>query len=123
MNSRLSRRIVKSAVFFSILCLTGPLSQGQANLGAISGTVTDPSKAVLAGANVTITNEATNDTRTVQTDSRGFYDVESLEPGSYTVTISATGFKQAVYEEGDACTWRAARQQPRARRLEILRRK
>jgi hypothetical protein len=66
------------------------------NQGSIAGTVTDSTGAVISGATVTITNESTSVSRSVQSDSRGFYDVESLEPGVYTVSASANGFQGAV---------------------------
>src|ERR1700677_3217178 len=70
------------------------------NQGSIAGTVTDSTGAVVSGATVTITNESTNVSRSVQTDSRGFYDVESLEPGSYMVSTSATGFPGTITKGG-----------------------
>ena len=71
------------------------------NQGSIAGTVTDSTGAVVPNATVTITNESTNASRSVQSDSRGFYDVESLEPGSYSVAVSATGF-QGTITKGEA---------------------
>lgn len=64
--------------------------------GSIDGTVKDSSGAVVSTATIKVTNEATGATRTAQTDSRGFFAVESLEPGSYTVTVTAQGFGTTV---------------------------
>ena len=61
----------------------------------LSGTITDPSGAAIAGAKVTITNKATSVTRDVTTDSAGFYSVPNLLPGPYEVTAAASGFSNA----------------------------
>lgn len=62
----------------------------------ISGTVTDPQGAVVPGAAVVTKNNATGTERTVTTADNGTYSVPALEPGVYTVTITAPRFKQAV---------------------------
>jgi len=63
--------------------------------GRINGTVSDSSGAVVPNAAVTITNTATNATRTAVTDDGGFYTVTSLPVGTYTVTVERNGFKKA----------------------------
>src|SRR6266478_5456111 len=68
---------------------------GQATSGRISGTVTDSSGAVIPNAAVTVTNNATNLVRTVQTDDSGFYTVTNLPVGTYSVQVERTGFKKA----------------------------
>src|SRR5215467_10720790 len=68
---------------------------GQTIFGRISGTVVDSSGAVVPGANVTITNVATNAVRTAVTDDGGFYTVTNLPVGNYTVMVERTGFKKA----------------------------
>ncbi len=60
--------------------------------GAVTGTVTDPSGAVVGAAAVTIQNKATNATSRATTDGSGFFNVPLLDPGTYTVSISAPGF-------------------------------
>ena len=67
-----------------------------ATTGAISGTVTDPSGAVVAGAAVVVKNDATGQDFTTQTADNGTFSVPALASGSYTVTITAQGFKQAI---------------------------
>jgi hypothetical protein len=61
--------------------------------GALTGTVTDPSGGVIAGATVTITNTGTGETRTAKTDANGSYKFGLLVPGTYSVTFSQNGFK------------------------------
>src|SRR5215469_10569830 len=57
-------------------------SQGKTS-GTISGTVTDPSGALISGAQITITNTATGDTRTVTSGANGDYQVVDLAIGTY----------------------------------------
>ena len=63
---------------------------------ALTGTVTDSTGAVIAGAQVTIKNTANNFTRELVTNRSGFYSAPNLSPGPYTVTASAKGFKSEV---------------------------
>jgi hypothetical protein len=69
--------------------------QGGAN-GTILGTVTDNSGAVVANAQVDITNIATGITSHTQTTSNGDFTVAFLVPGSYKVTVQAPGFQKSV---------------------------
>lgn len=62
--------------------------------GVISGTVTDPAGAVVPGAKIQIINEATQQRRTVQSNSIGYYTVPQLEVGHYTVIGTKSGFKE-----------------------------
>jgi hypothetical protein len=63
--------------------------------GSVIGTVTDSSGAVISGANVTASNNATGvATHTVSNES-GIYDIRFLPIGPYTITVSATGFETA----------------------------
>jgi hypothetical protein len=64
-----------------------------AETGALSGTVTDPSGAVVAGASVTITNIGTGQARTVTTESNGAYKFSLIPPGNYAVKFTAPGFQ------------------------------
>jgi Carboxypeptidase regulatory-like domain len=64
--------------------------------GTILGTVTDASGALVAGAKVSVKNVNTGLERTTETSGDGSYSVPELPIGSYTVTISQTGFQTAV---------------------------
>jgi hypothetical protein len=66
---------------------------------SISGTVTDPSGAVIPGAQVTITNTATGEHRTATTSSKGIYSIPAVNSGVYNITASAEGFKAST-EQG-----------------------
>jgi len=63
-----------------------------ATTGSISGTVKDPSGAVILGATVTATNIATNIQATAVTDDKGFYAFPSLQVGRYNVKVEEEGF-------------------------------
>src|ERR1700675_5110388 len=60
---------------------------------SISGTVTDPSGAVVAGATVIATNVDTGVATTLTTNSQGFYSFQSLPLGNYTISVQQSGFK------------------------------
>src|SRR4029453_9339014 len=61
--------------------------------GVISGTVVDPQKSVVPGATVTITNEATSDSRVAVTDDQGAFQVTNLQPARYTVRVELANFR------------------------------
>ena len=67
-----------------------------ASTGAITGTVTDPSGAVVSGVSITATSEATGDSRTSSSSASGSYLFPLLPPGRYTVKASKSGFKELV---------------------------
>src|SRR5260370_18331981 len=65
----------------------------------LTGTVSDPSGAPIAGAAIKVTHLATNTTTSVRTTAVGDYNVSNLSPGRYTVEFSAPGFKRSVQED------------------------
>ena len=66
--------------------------------GSIGGTVTDPTGAVVQGATVTATNQATNAARSADTNSSGAYSITNLAPGVYTVVMEKSGFKMLRFD-------------------------
>ena len=65
-----------------------------AQSGAIEGTVTDPSGAVLPGVTVEAASPALIEkSRTVVTDGQGLYQIIELRPGTYTLTFTLAGFQ------------------------------
>lgn len=66
---------------------------------SIAGTVFDTSGGGVPGCAVTVTSDATNATFETVTDDRGAFNVPALNPGTYTVTIALTGFKQVVLRD------------------------
>ena len=68
--------------------------------GTIRGTAVDPNGAAIPDADITLTNDETQETRTTQSGSDGEFSISSLKPGSYRMAAKATGFKpedQTVY--------------------------
>jgi len=63
--------------------------------GDLTGTVTDPSGAVVSGATVTLKSDASGQTRTTTSGSNGTYRFSLLAPGNYTITVSAPNFSKA----------------------------
>ena len=90
---------MKSRIFslFAILILaTGLPAWSQDARGTIAGKISDPSGAVLAGAQVVVTNEAMGTKTTLTTNGEGRYVAPVLPPGLYQVEASSPGFKKSV---------------------------
>jgi hypothetical protein len=82
------------ACLLSVLfCLLTLPASGQEITGIISGTVTDPSDAVVPGAAVKLTLDATGESKNASTEGNGTFAFLNVLPGQYTVSISAQGFK------------------------------
>ena len=91
------RGLLVSAVCFGFiaLCSLGRAS-AQEFRGTISGTVTDPTGAVVKDAQVTITETSTGTVNRTKSDSAGQYVVPFLQPGDYQISIEVKGFKKDV---------------------------
>src|SRR5258708_20215031 len=90
-------KLVVRSTFAGLLILITVLAAipaaGQTSDTAIVlGTVTDPGGAVVPDATVDLTNAATNDTKTITTNSSGQYVLPNVAAGSYTLKISKPGF-------------------------------
>jgi len=70
-------------------------ADSQVLYGSVSGTVSDPSGAVIPEAQVGITNDQTGFTRSATTDAQGLYRLLDLPEGTYTLTVTAKGFQEA----------------------------
>ena len=89
------KRLVPLSLFILLFSPAIALCQQSGN-GAISGTVTDPSGAVVPKAQVTVTATQTGIQNKVTTNEQGLFSVPSLPPGNYSVSIQASGFKTYV---------------------------
>ena len=78
------------AMLFVLLAQTGLYAQ---STGTVTGTVYDQVGAVVAKANVELVNDGTGDTRKSTTNDAGYFSFGSVQPGNYTVKVSAPGFK------------------------------
>src|SRR4030095_5308257 len=77
--------------------LAGPAA-AQTLYGSLTGTVTDPRGAAVPNAKVEVLNTGTGILKTAQTDERGAYLFNDLQPGAYKVTISAPAFATRAVE-------------------------
>ena len=91
-----------SALFgWIFVLLLVPLAAAQttsATTGAMNGTVTDNTKAVLPGVTVTITSPAMMGTRTDVTNEQGQYRFAAVTPGEYKMTFELQGFANVIHE-------------------------
>ncbi|MFZ0760851.1 MAG: carboxypeptidase regulatory-like domain-containing protein [Candidatus Sulfotelmatobacter sp.] len=101
MNS--GNEIIVSGRNFLFVCILflcgGSVALAQAGRGSVSGLVTDPSGAIVAGAKVVLLNQATGVTQHTVTSSGGLYTFISLNPGVYQVTASQKGFKSVAQDK------------------------
>jgi len=85
------RRLSVVTLLVVLLAIAG---QAQTFRGAINGTVTDPSGAVVAGANVRATNNGTGVVLSTVSTSDGQFSFQDLPLGSYKISVTASGFQQ-----------------------------
>ncbi|HEX4067115.1 MAG TPA: carboxypeptidase regulatory-like domain-containing protein [Acidobacteriaceae bacterium] len=75
-----------------LLLVAGVVAASAQSTASLSGTVADPSGAVVPGAQITVHALATGTDRTTRSDSAGAYSVAALQPGNYSITVVASGF-------------------------------
>lgn len=94
---RRKRKIAIIAVFLMastfMLPSALPIALAQSSKGILTGTITDPSGAVVSGVTVKITNVATGVARETVSTNDGSYRIEAVDPGTYNVDVTAGGFK------------------------------
>ena len=84
----------------AVFCLlTGPGAFGQRTTGRLRGQILDPSGGAVANAQVTVTNQQTGVTVTITTTSAGTYELPSVLPGLYRVSVEAKGFRNLVKKD------------------------
>jgi hypothetical protein len=99
-----SQGLLRNAAWFGclvamlVLMCAGTAMAQLSGKGAITGTVTDKSGAVVPNANVAATNGATGITTATKTTASGNYNFSNLDPGIYTVAITAQGFAKQTQE-------------------------
>ncbi|MBS1842280.1 MAG: TonB-dependent receptor [Acidobacteria bacterium] len=87
---------VKLLLLATVFFLIPSVSLGQIDTGSVVGVVRDPSGAAIAGATVTLKNNATGVTRVVTTNEDGSYQFAAILPGVYSVQAAATNFESAI---------------------------
>jgi hypothetical protein len=92
----LTSRIALTLGVLLVIVAAGSSVFGQTGTSTVNGTVADQQGNVVPGASVTLTNTSRNYTRTQRTSDAGRFTFTSVPPGSYQVSVEATGFKKAV---------------------------
>ncbi|HLJ15368.1 MAG TPA: carboxypeptidase regulatory-like domain-containing protein [Bryobacteraceae bacterium] len=88
--------------YFHIVCfgclisLVTPLGKAQVLYGSLRGTVEDPGQSAIPGAKVMIEDRSIGATHSTTTNGAGDYSFEDIQPGVYSLTVSAAGFKSYV---------------------------
>ena len=85
--------VVLAMIGATLLFLTPNTIAQNVVTGGISGTVTDPSGAVVPNATINLKSNSTGETQTTTTSTTGLFNFPLLKPGSYSVTIAQSGFK------------------------------
>jgi hypothetical protein len=90
-----TRSITVALVLLTVFCLGSvlPAWAQSASSGTVAGSVTDQSGAVVEGATVTLTDNATNNARTTTTNAAGRYIYVDVTPGGYSIAVSKAGFE------------------------------
>src|ERR1035441_6962696 len=78
-----------------LLCLS-MVCLAQESRGSITGKVVDPQNSVVPGATVEVTDLATNVSGRATTNQTGYFEVDFLVPGTYSVSVDSPGFKKLV---------------------------
>jgi hypothetical protein len=87
------KRLITKALLFTVACLAvRPMQAQSTTQGAIGGTVFDKTEATIPKASITVHNDGTNAEIHLITDESGYFKAPLLEPGTYTVTVTAPGF-------------------------------
>jgi hypothetical protein len=86
---------MRSVLVLGLVVVLSIAVSAQLPTSTLNGTVTDPQGAIVAGAKVSVVNNATGGVRDTATDAGGFYSVTNLMPGDYTVRVEAPKFATA----------------------------
>ena len=90
------KRLLIVGLVGTMACLcTAATSSAQSVNGSLSGNIVDQSGALVPGADVSLTNDASQDVRRTVTNSEGFFTFAAVPPGTYTVRAGLAGFKTA----------------------------
>src|SRR3954452_4889749 len=101
-----SSRVLRVLVVALMVSGLAALLQAQVDTGSITGTITDPSGAVVSGAKVTLVNQGTTAALTTTTTSDGVYEFAPVRVGPYKLDAPSQGF-QAMTQTGDVLTLRS----------------
>src|SRR5438270_11668277 len=96
------------AYIFIFVFLGAGALRGQSYQGGIRGTVTDAQSAAVAGAKVTLTEEATNISRATITDGAGEYVFNTVDPAAYSIVVESPNFKRYEHRDVSVATGQVA---------------
>ncbi|MBK9154151.1 MAG: TonB-dependent receptor, partial [Chloracidobacterium sp.] len=95
-------RILKAALFLSVLLVLAPTAFSQGTTTRVTGTVSDSQGAPVAGATVELSSPARNINLTTVTNDRGTFVFDLVPADTYTVTVEKTGFKKLISANNQA---------------------
>lgn len=94
LNQRTPSNLRIALLGTTALVLFGVLAAAQDYRATVSGQVSDPSGSAIPSASITATSVATNTSKSTKSDSQGHYAIPYLEPGVYTLEVTANGFQK-----------------------------
>ena len=96
----MKRHLLGAAVMLAI----GHLAYAQSNTGDVVGQVLDPQRAVVRGAEISLSNTATKETETTKSNADGTFGFHALPPGNYLLTVGKEGFSTEVIADVSVST-------------------
>ncbi len=112
-----SRRLAPVAIALAFLALAVSSAFAQNTSGSLTGTVVDQSGAVVVGADITLTNEASRDVRRTKSNADGYFTFAAVPPSTYSVSIETPGFSK--YEQKGIALRIGASQSLRTIKLDV----
>src|SRR4051812_21617245 len=88
------KSLIPALVFISSLFFLIQICYGQLTLASLSGTVTDPSQSAISNCRIEVRNDSTGEVRSTTTDGSGAFTLSGMSAGTYTLKVSATGFRE-----------------------------
>src|SRR5215813_7648798 len=86
--------LLKKMTLWTVMLLAAAACFGQSNTGSISGVVTDAQGGLVAGVQVTVTDQNTGVKTKVKTNDSGFYHIPNLPVGTYSLEAEIQGFRR-----------------------------
>ena len=93
------KRSIRRLCTLGVWILMPTVVAAQGTTGSISGTVTDPQKAVVPGVTILVQQVETGAERTLVSDEHGRYTALNLSPGPYRISATLTGFRSVVRDQ------------------------
>lgn len=93
MTKRLKQTALLVTLLLSCFCLS---AVAQETTATVNGQITDSTGAAVSGAEITLTNLATKETRTVKSNDEGYYSLTFIQPGVYDLSVKLQGFKEFI---------------------------